>query len=223
MEWIRNNIGFFGGDSKRITMAGQSAGAGMVDYYAYGYAADPIANGFILQSGVSEGTSAPMNTTLARTSWLGMAGRVGCPNETVSQETFDCMVKKPAKDLIAKLGNGLTFVPVADDGLVFKDYKNRQSAKGGYIVGNTANEAGLLFLRNQNVDPSAWPAWNDETFTCPTAERVRRAQVGGNPTWRYRYYGDFPNMVLTTKPPSGAYHTADVGGLLSSSSILDSC
>ena len=35
-------------------------------------------------------------------------------------------------------------------------------------------------------------------------------QVGGHPTWRYRYYGDFPNMVITTKPYSGAFHGAEV-------------
>jgi carboxylesterase type B len=30
------------------------------------------------------------------------------------------------------------------------------------------------------------------------------------PIWRYLYFGDFPNLDLTSNPPSGAYHTAEI-------------
>jgi len=210
MEWVRNNIEYFGGDKQRITMAGQSAGAGLVDYYAYAYVKDPIANGFILESGVSQGSSAPINTSTARTSWLGIAGKVGCPNDTVSDATFQCMVGKNATDLVGGLGGGLSFVPVSDNGLVYSTYVNRSSAEGGYIIGMNNNEAGLLYMYYPNTTLDEWAQWNEDTFNCPAAERARRSLVGGHPTWRYRYYGDFPNMVITTKPWSGSYHGIEV-------------
>ena len=210
MEWVRDNIERFGGDKHRITMAGQSAGAGLIDYYSYAYVLDPIANGFILQSGVAKGSSAPIDTATAQKSWLGLAGKVGCPNSTMSDETFQCMVGKPAADLVSGLGSELTFVPVADNGLVFEDYAARQSAKGGYIVGVNDNEAGLLYMWNPSASLEQWAIANQYSFNCPAAERASRASAGGHPTWRYRYFGDFPNLVLSTKPPSGSYHMAEV-------------
>ncbi|KXH35479.1 carboxylesterase [Colletotrichum salicis] len=50
LECIRDNAQKFGGDPSRISVFGQSAGAGMADFYAYAYASDRIANGFVLQS-----------------------------------------------------------------------------------------------------------------------------------------------------------------------------
>jgi carboxylesterase type B len=210
MEWVRDNIESFGGDKHRITMAGQSAGAGLVDYYSYAYASDPIANGFVLQSGVAKGSSAPIDTATAQKSWLGLAGKLGCPNKTVSDETFHCMEGKPAADLVAGLGSDMTFVPVVDKSLVFEDYAARQSAKGGYIVGANDNEAGLLFMWYPTASPELVAKLNDVAINCPAAERASRALAGGHPTWRYRYFGDFPNLALSTKPPSGSYHMAEV-------------
>ena len=37
----------------------------------------------------------------------------------------------------------------------------------------------------------------------------RRVQYGV-PTWRYRYYGEFPNTRLTLSPSSGAWHLSDL-------------
>ena len=35
MEWVRNNIEFFGGDSRRVTIFGQSAGGGSVSLHMF--------------------------------------------------------------------------------------------------------------------------------------------------------------------------------------------
>ena len=78
------------------------------------------------------------------------------------------------------------------------------------MIGHNENEAGLLYMFFPDTSLADWDVWNDDTFNCPAAERVRRALVGGHPTWRYRYYGDFPNMALSTRPPSGSYHGIEV-------------
>ena len=82
MEWIRDNIESFGGDLGRITMFGQSAGAGLVDFYSYAYPDDAIANGFVLLSGVADGGDPPAPKGTASSVWLRIAGAVGCPNAT---------------------------------------------------------------------------------------------------------------------------------------------
>lgn len=51
IEWVRDNIENFGGDASRITLFGESAGSASIDLYSYAYTSDPIASGFILQSG----------------------------------------------------------------------------------------------------------------------------------------------------------------------------
>jgi cholinesterase len=53
LEWVNNNIEAFGGDVKRITLFGESAGASSVDYYAYAWLDNPIVNAFIAQSGTA--------------------------------------------------------------------------------------------------------------------------------------------------------------------------
>jgi carboxylesterase type B len=218
LQWVRDNIGAFGGDPSRITMFGQSAGAGMIDFYSYAYASDPIANGFVLMSATINGFPAlSRNTTISR--WFEMAGRVGCGSNSPAeaQNVSACMVLKTADEIAAvfrpgDLAGGSTpvFGPVVDDTLVFADYSNRHSAKGGYLIGNTQNEAGF-FRQLQNQTDQYWNDFNDRYYTCADAVRIAMSMADAYPTWRYRYFGDFPNLALSTNPPSGAYHTADVG------------
>src|ERR1700744_3104117 len=51
LEWVRDNIDRFGGDVARISLFGHSAGASSIDLHRYAWAKDPIAAGFITQSG----------------------------------------------------------------------------------------------------------------------------------------------------------------------------
>lgn len=53
LEWIRDNIANFGGDTNRITIMGQSAGGTSIDYYSFAWTHDPIIAGSIVQSGTA--------------------------------------------------------------------------------------------------------------------------------------------------------------------------
>ncbi|GJC85873.1 cholinesterase [Colletotrichum liriopes] len=217
MEWVRNNVEKFGGDVSRITMFGQSAGGSLVDYYSYAYASDPIANGFIPMSGVANGFGIYTNQTVNQ-KWFQISSLVGCgSNLTDPNAVSDCMSEKNATELIASLANttsavstGLSFAPVVDDRLIFADYGIRNSAKAGYLIGNTENEAGLFKIGAPSLNETYWFGFNLVAYTCPAARRAARAVSAGHPTWRYRYFGDFPNMAVTTTPPSGAWHASEL-------------
>ncbi|KAH7169868.1 carboxylesterase [Dactylonectria macrodidyma] len=185
IHWIRNNAAAFGGDVNRITIFGQSAGASMADFYSYSYASDPIANGFILMSATVDGF--PVATA---SRWLRIAETAGCGASTTDPNLItECMRSKTARELISALSSEDTgigavpaFRPGVDDIIIFADYSSQYSASGGYLIGNNQNEAGLL----------------------------TRSTGDGNPSWRYRYFGDFPNLTVSADLPSGAYHGAEL-------------
>ncbi|KAF2434525.1 alpha/beta-hydrolase [Tothia fuscella] len=226
VEWVRDNIENFGGDPDRITLFGQSAGGGSVDYYTYAYVNDPIVNAFIPQSGTvtSFGNPPPQNNTAA---WYNATSALGCGNPgTPLAETITCVRTKPyqavlnaikvADPLAAVLGQ---FGPTSDNKVVFSDYGTR-AARGEfiqrpYLVGNNNYEAGLFKILGitSNITNQEWCLFNAAVFTCPAAKAAeyrRRQEVN---TWRYRYYGDFSNLRLSQNPPlgpSGAWHGAEI-------------
>ncbi|KAL3477469.1 Alpha/Beta hydrolase protein [Aspergillus californicus] len=219
LEWIRDNIAQFGGDPERITVFGQSAGAGLVDFYSFAYADDPIASGFIEMSATIYGFPAlPEPTTNDR--WFHVTNLVGCGDATSNAGAVsECMLNKTVDEIIAGYDpasvpiNPSPYGPVIDNELVFSSYLNRTAARGGYLIGNAQNEAGLFKLLQAPHSESYWTDFNNRLYTCADIVRIDQSVADGNPTWRYRYFGDFPNLVLTTTPPSGAYHTADLGPL----------
>lgn len=218
MEWIRSNIASFGGDVSRITMFGQSAGAGLIDMYSFAFHADPIATGFGLLSGIAAGGTPPQRAVDTASAWFNLAGAVGCPKSLDNiAATHRCMMEKDPKALMAPLytdnyvtDGGPTFYPTIDGITVFDNYNGRPSSPGGYLIGNTDYEAGLFLMYRPDWPDSTWRDLNDEYFTCPSARRSLQVARDKQKVWRYRYFGDFPNSRVTNNPPSGAWHGAEV-------------
>jgi carboxylesterase type B len=218
MEWVRDNIAQFGGDKGRITMMGQSAGAGMIDHYTYAFSEDPIASGFIMISGASDGYNGPRTPGYAEQTWLMLASNVGCAEEdqtSADQAVLDCMMEKAADDLVdamarpnIKKGDG--FIPTQDDVLVYADHTDMASAEGGYLLGVADFEGGIQLPMWPNASKFMLRALGHIIINCPTAARANKAAAEGKPTWRYRYFGEFPNLEATTEPRSGSWHGADV-------------
>jgi hypothetical protein len=220
IEWVRDNIAGFGGDPNRIVLAGQSAGASSIDMYSYGYVQDPIASGFILQSGTawSFGLQTPM---AAAGLWYNAARAVKCNDGFMSDtEIFSCMLNVPTRVLMAQLpplGYGVTpglpYGPVIDGVRVFKNYKGLKAAAKPMLVGNTNDESGL----SKAVTPwwSGHPSWyyevqNIYAFTCPAGQRAAVSVSQANPTWRYRWFGSFPNTLIPWIDFNGAWHGSEV-------------
>jgi cholinesterase len=103
----RCSIEAFGGDPKRITVFGQSAGGASVDFLAYAYPKDPIINGIIPQSGTagnSVRTASPDGpNNPAVQNWSQLSQQLGCGAATHDDvtKTLSCMRSKPASAVLS--------------------------------------------------------------------------------------------------------------------------
>jgi hypothetical protein len=84
------------------------------------------------------------------------------------------------------------------------------------LIGNADYEAGLFKvvgeLAGQVYSDDFWNAFNQQIFTCPASARANISIANGVPTWRYRWFGTFPNTNLTYSavPYIGAYHASEL-------------
>ncbi|OHE97027.1 hypothetical protein CORC01_07636 [Colletotrichum orchidophilum] len=63
-----------------------------------------------------------------------------------------------------------------------------------------------------SIEDSSGARQNYIHFTCGGVVRIGQAVIvkDGISSWRYRYFGDFSNLAISTKPPSGAYLGAEL-------------
>jgi cholinesterase len=225
VEWVQKNIEAFGGDPTRITLFGQSAGSASVDYYTYAWTQDPIAHAFIQESGSVFGPAGGLGSITADealTYWGNLSAALNC-----SSTDLACMQSKNYTEIIDALaivtsgaGSAISssFGPTVDDIVVFANYTQRSLAgqfiKLPVLLGNADYEAGLFKLldafNNDTLSDATWDVFNSDVFTCPAATRANVSISQKVPTWRYRWFGAFPNTQLTTIPYSGAWHASEL-------------
>ena len=222
IEWVRDNIAGFNGDPSKITIFGQSAGGVSVDYYSYSWKSDPIVAGLISHSGTASSFAA--NTQATNTAHFYNASAIlGCGS---SGDVLDCMRAQNFTSILAAIAmvpveatgarTPPAFQPTIDNITVFSNYTELAAsgsfAKLPYLAGNCDNEAGFYkigaFAQGSNLTAAQWNIFDLESFTCATGTETAHRVNYNVPTWRYRYFGDWPNLRLY--PSSGAYHGSDI-------------
>ena len=158
LDWIRNNIAAFGGDPKRVTIFGESAGSWSVNCLM----ATPLARGkFQRAIGESGGSFQPMQSLHdAEQEGVRLASRAGA--QTVAE-----LRSKPAEDLV-KASAGFATRPSVDGWMLPQDIYTIFAA--GHqndvplIAGSNADEATTL---------SPWPSTGTpEAFAAQIRTRV---------------------------------------------------
>ena len=80
------------------------------------------------------------------------------------------------------------------------------------LVGNNNYEGGLFrtdfALQGVFYPDVFWTDFNLQEFTCPTGIRANASVSAGNPTWRYRYFGVFPDLAVSSE--AGTWHAAEL-------------
>ncbi len=160
LRWVRDNIAAFGGDPRRVTLFGESAGAGIVTTLLAAPAAEGLFSGAIAQS--SPATSVydrdrAQRVAVSVLDKLGIApsgvGRLlDAPIAAIlaaSQEVFDeVRVRNPGT---------LAFVPIVD-GELLHDYPVKIAQQGRshavpLIIGTNKHEAALFRLMRSPLMP----------------------------------------------------------------------
>lgn len=181
MKWIQENIEVFGGDPKRVTIFGESAGGSCVGYHML----SPLSQGLFQQAILQSGTAFESWANFSAEKSIGMAEKLfdllECPyamgNYTV---TLECMKQKESNDMVLNmkqfktLGHQpfMTFGPVKEKPGVGNlppfitpaDYSNvlggseipvmvgMTTNDGAFFAALTANDPQVLLQLEENFD-----------------------------------------------------------------------
>ncbi|KAJ5634923.1 para-nitrobenzyl esterase [Penicillium herquei] len=219
VEWVRDNIAAFGGDTSRMVMWGQSSGAASCDFYNYAYPDDPIVSGFILHSGNALATG--VNTDLAHTNFTFVAENFGCIDLS-PQEELKCLQKVHWKKIIDlyetyNLNHStgqLKWTTVIDNITRFGNYTERTLA-GKYsklpaIEGANANEEASLITWPGPAGPNMTYIHEESlsVHICPAVYHTSLRYQGDSLTFFYFNEANFTN--ISPRPWEGAYHTSEL-------------
>ncbi|WPG99140.1 Lipase 1 [Acrodontium crateriforme] len=113
LHWVQENIGAFGGDSKKVTIWGESAGAGSVGWHltAYNGRDDRLFRAGIMESGNPVAYFSYRDEVQYQPEYNAIVSAVGCSSEI---DTLECLRKAPFDKLNSSIAKSAGWNPIVD-------------------------------------------------------------------------------------------------------------
>ncbi|MFD0418811.1 carboxylesterase/lipase family protein [Streptomyces sp. NPDC127108] len=178
LRWVRANIGRFGGDPRRVTAAGESAGGRSVCTHLASPTGRGLFRAAVIESGAYDDCAGRTRRQAAGGGAV-FARKAGCGDPATA---LRCLRRKPAKDLLAAQAAfdwgpvvGGRFLPVQP----VRAFERGSAAKVPVLNGANTDE-GTLFAfaqfdgRGRPLTAERYPAVLEETYGAGLAERVAR-------------------------------------------------
>jgi para-nitrobenzyl esterase len=169
MQWVRDNIGKFGGDASKVTIFGESAGS--IDVCMH--VASPRSRGLFHRAISESGGCTTVQTTKdeADASAKALATTLGC----TGADALACLRGKSVADLLTAGASG-NFDPEVD-GQFLPDqprtlYDSGQVAKVPYLLGSNTDEGTLFLIGSRVQTEDDYKVALAMTFGAPTATAV---------------------------------------------------
>jgi carboxylesterase type B len=159
--WVQENIRVFGGDPKRVTLFGESAGARSADFHLLTMLKSPPFHAVIMQSGSSELTpladARKANLSASKGPAIQqLADRVGCIDSLV---VLECLRNVSAEKIkLAVKDLSLYFGSTDDDG--FTTVQDQAKVRRAHLAANVP----LLIGTNADESKGSMSSWREKSL-----------------------------------------------------------
>ncbi len=183
LQWVRKNIGAFGGDPAKVTIFGESAGGIAVSMLCASPLAKGLFDGAISQSGGSFGPPRPTTMPGENLKRLADAERSGDAYAKSAGVSSIAELRKIAADKLPAAGRGQGMAWPIIDGWVIPDHQYKLYEAGKY------NDTPILVGYNSDEGASFSPPATPDAYIAsvkarygPSAESLLKAYPSGSGT-----------------------------------------